>query len=235
MGSHPCHTNAAFSLPLRLTSFHRPPRHLSQQRCCRRIHVSTRQHIKPHLHRLRRHVSDISQWRLPSFVYNTGAQESRYYLSILHAPSKTQIWTANHNTPMPDRSSTVNLTPKGLSVNLSNGTVLWSNPPPPSPKAPVSALRLLETGNLMLLDGSNFSLWESFHYPSDTLVSNQVLPAGSNLSSSVSGPDLSQGDYQLDVTSADALLNWSNNTYWRLSNDKLHQGSGCSGCTHDHQ
>ncbi|KAF3320649.1 G-type lectin S-receptor-like serine/threonine-protein kinase [Carex littledalei] len=118
---------------------------------------------------------------------------------------------------MPDRASIVKLTTDGLLVELSNGTVLWSTPPL---KAPVSALHLLETGNLVLLDATNNSLWESFDYPSDTLVSGQQIPTGSYLSSSVSSEsDLRQGNYRLDITSADALLNWSNNTYWRLSND----------------
>ncbi|KAJ1699767.1 hypothetical protein LUZ63_008279 [Rhynchospora breviuscula] len=151
-------------------------------------------------------------------IYKPGTQESRYYLSVFHAPTKTQIWTANRNRPIPDQSSMVKLTANGLSVEFSNGTVLWSTPPL---KAPVSALCLLDTGNLVLLDVANNSLWESFNFPSDTLVSGQLLPAGSYLSSSVSSEsDLSQGDYRLDVTAVDALLNWSNATYWRLSNDK---------------
>ncbi|KAJ1699768.1 hypothetical protein LUZ63_008280 [Rhynchospora breviuscula] len=150
-------------------------------------------------------------------VYKPGTQQTRYYLSILHVPTQTAIWTANRNSPMPDRESRVNLTPLGLTVGYSNGDVLWSTP---TLKSNVSALRLLDTGNLMLLDVENNTLWQSFDYPTDTLVTNQSLLEGSYLSSSVaSDSDLSQGDYRLDVTPADAVLSWMGSSYWRFSND----------------
>ncbi|KAJ4753227.1 Serine/threonine-protein kinase [Rhynchospora pubera] len=150
-------------------------------------------------------------------VYKPGTQQTRYYLSILHVPTQTAIWTANRNNPMPDRESRVNLTPLGLTVGYSNGDVLWSTP---TLKSNVSALRLLDTGNLMLLDVENNTLWQSFDYPTDTLVTNQSLLEGSYLSSSVaSDSDLSQGDYRLDVTPADAVLSWMGSSYWRFSND----------------
>jgi serine/threonine protein kinase len=118
---------------------------------------------------------------------------------------------------MPDRESRVDLTPQGLTVGFSNGDVLWSTPPF---KTNVSVLRLLDTGNLILLDRANNTLWQSFNHPTDTLISGQLLPTGSYLSSSIDpDSDLSQGDYRLDVTSADATLNWIGSSYWSLSND----------------
>ncbi|KAJ3695908.1 hypothetical protein LUZ60_001285 [Juncus effusus] len=150
-------------------------------------------------------------------VYKPGTQQSRYYFSILHAATQTVVWTANRDIPMPDRDSTVNLTPKGLNVAYSNYTVIWSTP---SFNSPVYALRLLDTGNMLLLDESNSTLWQSFDHPSDTLVSSQLLPTGSYISSSVSADsDFSEGDYRLNVTSADVVLNWLGSSYWRLSND----------------
>ncbi|XP_078156785.1 G-type lectin S-receptor-like serine/threonine-protein kinase At5g35370 isoform X2 [Carex rostrata] len=150
-------------------------------------------------------------------VYKPGTQQTRLYLSVLHVPTGTVVWTANRNEPMPDRESRVNLTPEGLMVGYSNGDVLWSTP---SFKSNVSALRLLDTGNLVLLDMTNNTLWQSFDHPTDTLISGQLLPAGLYLSSSVaSDSDLSQGDYRLDVTSNDALLNWMGSSYWQFSNE----------------
>lgn len=150
-------------------------------------------------------------------VYKPGTQQTRLYLSVLHVPTGTVVWTANRNEPMPDRESRVNLTPEGLTVGYSNGDVLWSTP---SFKSNVSSLRLLDTGNLMLLDMTNNTLWQSFDHPTDTLISGQLLPAGLYLSSSVaSDSDLSQGDYRLDVTSNDALLNWMGSSYWQFSNE----------------
>lgn len=94
--------------------------------------------------------------------------------------------------------------------------MLWSTP---RFSAPVTAAQLLDTGNLLLLDKSNSSLWQSFEHPTDTIVSSQLLPAGSYLSSSVSDTNLAEGDYRLLVTTADTRLTWLGEDYWRLSND----------------
>jgi serine/threonine protein kinase len=94
--------------------------------------------------------------------------------------------------------------------------VLWSTP---KLSAPVAAARLLDTGNLQLLDKSNSSLWQSFEHPTDTIISSQSLPAGSYLSSSTNSSNLAEGDYRLFVSTADAKLTWLGQDYWRLSND----------------
>ncbi|KAE9456765.1 hypothetical protein C3L33_11332, partial [Rhododendron williamsianum] len=81
----------------------------------------------------------------------------------------------------------------------------------------VTGIVLTEAGNLMLLDQSDAVLWESFNYPTDTIVMGQKLPVGGFLSSAVSSSDLSVGSYWLSITASDALLQWKNLTYWKLS------------------
>lgn len=149
-------------------------------------------------------------------IYKPGTQQSNYYLCVLHTPSETVVWTANRNIPISDRSSTVELTAEGLYANYPNGTALWSTPPL---KAPVKSLRLLENGNLMILDATNTSLWQSFDHPSDALLSGQLLSVGAYLASSTSDTDYTESDYRLDVTPSDAILRWLDIAYWRLSND----------------
>ncbi|KAJ3695910.1 hypothetical protein LUZ60_001287 [Juncus effusus] len=149
-------------------------------------------------------------------IYKPGTQQERYYFSLLHTPSSTVVWTANRDVPMSDRSSTVNLTPEGLSASYPNGSALWSTP---TLSSPIFSLRLLDTGNLILLDAANSSLWQSFDHATDTLLSGQLLPSTSFLSSSTSDTDLSVGDYQLNVTKTDAVLSWLGSIYWRMSND----------------
>ncbi|KAF3335255.1 G-type lectin S-receptor-like serine/threonine-protein kinase [Carex littledalei] len=148
-------------------------------------------------------------------IYNPMNQQSSYYLSVLHKPTATLLWSANRAKPI-SNSGLVTLTVVGLTVSDSNGTVLWSTP---NLSAPVAAARLLDTGNLQLLDKSNSSLWQSFEHPTDTIVSSQLLPAGSYLSSSVSNTNLAEGDYRLLVTTTDTRLTWLGEDYWRLSND----------------
>ncbi|XP_017699622.2 G-type lectin S-receptor-like serine/threonine-protein kinase At5g35370 [Phoenix dactylifera] len=149
-------------------------------------------------------------------IYNAGQQPSHYYLTLLHGPTSTPVWSANRNSPIPNDGLVI-LSPVGLSVVHPNGSLLWSTPPLPSP---VRALRLLDTGNLLLVNASNASLWRSFDHPTDTLLSDQPLRAGSSLTSPVSDTNFSEGDYRLTVTTSDAVMTWKESQqYYSISTD----------------
>ncbi|THU48167.1 hypothetical protein C4D60_Mb09t23380 [Musa balbisiana] len=156
-------------------------------------------------------------------IANPGGQQSRFYLSLTQSATTTVVWSANRDAPAP-RDGTVTLSPRGLVVSHPNGSVLWSTPRLPSP---VRALRLLDSGNFLLLDAANATLWahatlwQSFDHPTDTLLSSQVLPAGSSLIASVSDNDFASGDYSLVLTTGDAIMTWKGGAqqYWSLSKD----------------
>ncbi|KAI4337786.1 hypothetical protein L6164_016161 [Bauhinia variegata] len=145
-------------------------------------------------------------------VFNPGGQ-TKFYVCVIHAASNTIIWSANHDAPI-SNSAKMNLNLTGITIVDDEGNLTWSTPPL---KSAVSALALTEMGNLMLLDQSNVSLWDSFHKPTDTIVIGQRLPVGALLSSAVSDSDLSTGNYMLTITSSDAILQWHGQTYWKLS------------------
>ncbi|GJN13198.1 hypothetical protein PR202_ga31542 [Eleusine coracana subsp. coracana] len=149
-------------------------------------------------------------------VFNPGKQQASFYLAVLHEPTGTVVWSANRAAPTTS-SGRVRLTPQGLAVSDPDGTVLWSTPP--QLRSPVAALRLLDSGNLQLLDAGNATLWQSFDNATDTLLPGQRLLAGAYLSAARSAVDLSEGEYRLAVTAADVALTWQGATYWRLSND----------------
>lgn len=69
----------------------------------------------------------------------------------------------------------------------------------------------------MLVDNRNVSLWESFNYPTDTIVMGQNLVVGTSLTSSVGDTNLSTSDYRLSLSSEDLVLQWMGQTYWKLS------------------
>uniref|UniRef100_A0A7N1A3S6 Receptor-like serine/threonine-protein kinase n=1 Tax=Kalanchoe fedtschenkoi TaxID=63787 RepID=A0A7N1A3S6_KALFE len=146
-------------------------------------------------------------------MFNPGAEQARFYLCIIHVVSNTVIWSANRDSPV-SISGNMHLTPNGISIQDEDGKGKWSTP---VLKSAVFSLQLTETGNLVLLDRSNGSLWESFLSPTDTLVIGQQLRVGTVLTSSVADADLSTGDYILAVGGSDALLQWHGNTYWQLS------------------
>ncbi|GAB2271542.1 hypothetical protein Dimus_006375 [Dionaea muscipula] len=146
-------------------------------------------------------------------MYSPANDESQIYLCVIHAASNAIIWSANRDAPV-SNSGKMMLTPSGITIYDDTGTLQWSTPPL---KSSVSALLLNEEGNLVLLDRNNLSLWDSFNYPTDTIVIGQRLPVGTPLNSSVSTYDLSTGNYSLLVTTSNAILEWEGLTYWELS------------------
>ena len=81
-------------------------------------------------------------------------------------------------------------------------------------------MQLSETGNLVLVDAGNNTLWESFANPMDTIVMGQRIPIGKSLQSAVKfEEDMSEGDYRLEVTDRDVVLQWNKMNYWKLSMD----------------
>ncbi|XP_062083724.1 G-type lectin S-receptor-like serine/threonine-protein kinase At5g35370 [Humulus lupulus] len=144
-----------------------------------------------------------------------------YYLSVIHVSSSAVVWSANRDAPM-SQSSLLSLTTHGLritndSTSATTNQLLWSTP---NFTSRVSSLQLLETGNLVLLDDQNVTLWQSFDYPTDTIVPGQRLRVGKTLVSSKSPDDMSSGDYRLTVTDEDVVLQWKKTTtYWKLSSD----------------
>ncbi|GMH17419.1 hypothetical protein Nepgr_019260 [Nepenthes gracilis] len=147
-------------------------------------------------------------------IYNPGNRKN-YYLCVIHAASNALIWSANRDNPVSNYGKMV-LTLSGITISDEYGNPQWSTPPLHSS---VSALFLTEMGNLVLLGQNNISLWDSFHYPTDTIVIGQKLPVGALLVSSVSDYDLSTANYSLSVTTSDAVLRWDGSTYWKLSTD----------------
>ncbi|XP_022885832.1 G-type lectin S-receptor-like serine/threonine-protein kinase At5g35370 [Olea europaea var. sylvestris] len=148
-------------------------------------------------------------------IFNPGAQQIRFYLCVIHVESNAIIWSANRDMPI-SNSGIMSLTANGIVLSEQDGSLKWSTP---RLQSSVSVLQLAETGNLVLLDQYNETLWESFGNPTDTIVIGQKLKVGTLLSSGTSSDDLSTGSYALAVTTSDATLQWQALTYWKLSMD----------------
>ncbi|CAM0883747.1 unnamed protein product [Alopecurus aequalis] len=149
-------------------------------------------------------------------------QQSRFVFSVLHDASRTPVWTATAGS-----TTVLSLTASGLVISDpadQSSPPQWSTPADLA--APVASLRLLDTGQLALLDAANATLWSSFDAPTDTLLQGQTLPVGVPLTAATSDSDLSPGAYRLVLTTNDALLQWQTSesgggflTYWALSSD----------------
>ncbi|KAF2302966.1 hypothetical protein GH714_012096 [Hevea brasiliensis] len=73
-------------------------------------------------------------------------------------------------------------------------------------------MKMMETGNLLLHDGFNNTVWQSFDHPTDKLLPGQKLLAGQKLVASISKTNVSEGDYSVSLTSKGHLRLYDHNS-----------------------
>ncbi|GLT37752.1 hypothetical protein SLA2020_120530 [Shorea laevis] len=132
------------------------------------------------------------------------------YLGIWYkkVANGTVVWVANRENPISDGEGVLVLDSKGtLALNSTKG-VIWSSNTSRTAENPVA--QLLNSGNFVVKDGNDDNntennLWQSFDYPSDTLLPGMKL--GKNLktgfdwflSSWRSTDDPAPGQYSLHI------------------------------------
>ncbi|XP_021748135.1 G-type lectin S-receptor-like serine/threonine-protein kinase SD2-2 [Chenopodium quinoa] len=118
------------------------------------------------------------------------------YLGIWYSslPTRTYVWVANRHTPLKDNTSaSLSLSFDQLTLFDSVNFVVWRSDNP----LPGSHLRLLDSGNLVLLSNSNDVVWQSFDHPSDTWLPGMNLTVTGSIVAWKSEWDPSPGRYSL--------------------------------------
>ncbi|XP_037418626.1 epidermis-specific secreted glycoprotein EP1-like [Triticum dicoccoides] len=97
------------------------------------------------------------------------------------------VWSANRGSPVRE-GATTELTPEGDLVLRSGpgGAVLWSTG---TKGRSVAGARIGSDGNLVLFDGRNATVWQSFDHPTNALLVGQSLKHGARLTANVSAAD----------------------------------------------
>ncbi|KAK4286027.1 hypothetical protein QN277_002641 [Acacia crassicarpa] len=135
----------------------------------------------------------------------------KHYLGIWYKniPIQTVVWVANRVNPIKDSSvaATLTLNATGSLVLTQNDTVIWYSTSLKQVQNPVA--ELLDSGNFVVRDGEDNNpeayLWQSFDYPTDTLLSGMKLgcdlKTGLNrrLTSWKTPEDPSPGDFSITV------------------------------------
>ncbi|KAB1223053.1 Cysteine-rich receptor-like protein kinase 10 [Morella rubra] len=129
---------------------------------------------------------------------------SRRYLGIwfVEVREQTAVWIANRNDPINGSSGVLSINKYGnLILYDSNNRPVWSTDVPVQGTTS-SVAHLLDSGNLVLVHESNNKLlWQSFDYPTDTLLPGMKLGLNRRtgldryLTSSKSQEDPGVGDY----------------------------------------
>ncbi|XP_062014520.1 G-type lectin S-receptor-like serine/threonine-protein kinase At4g27290 [Rosa rugosa] len=142
------------------------------------------------------------------FFTPAGASGNRYVgIWYKKISVTTVVWVANREIPLTDSSGILKITNPGILVLVNqNNTTVWSSNT--STTAPNAVAQLLDSGNLVVKDGSDKVdaedekyLWQSFDYPGDTLLAgmklgrNTVTGFNWHLTSWRSPSDPSQGNF----------------------------------------
>ncbi|KAL0297151.1 UNVERIFIED_CONTAM: G-type lectin S-receptor-like serine/threonine-protein kinase SD2-5 [Sesamum radiatum] len=134
-----------------------------------------------------------------AFGFTTTKDVSLFLLVVIHKSSSTIVWTANRGSPV-HNSDNFAFDNNGNAYLQRAGSTIWSTG---TANKGVSAMELLDSGNLVLVGTDGGIVWQSFSHPTDTLLSNQEFSQGMKL---VSDPGSNNLTYSLEIRSGDMLL-----------------------------
>ncbi|XP_011002948.1 PREDICTED: G-type lectin S-receptor-like serine/threonine-protein kinase RLK1 [Populus euphratica] len=173
-----------------------------------------------------------TSWRSPSgtFAFGFYPQGSGFIVGIwlVGKPADIITWIAYRDDPPVPSNATLELTVNGklLLRTYSANNEAGEEKLIAKIEKSASNARMLDSGNLVLYNEHSDVIWESFNFPTDTILGGQHLYAGGELLSSASTTDFSTGRFRLKMqndgnlvwypvdtpdTSVDAY--WSTNTF----------------------
>ncbi|KAG8379937.1 hypothetical protein BUALT_Bualt07G0141600 [Buddleja alternifolia] len=163
--------------------------------------------------------------------FSPGTSKSKYvgiFYNVWGFGKDKPVWVANRNTPTPNLFAMLMIDSSDglLKISYRGGNAIVSTA---APSASNTSATILDNGNLVLRglngDGSiNRTLWQSFDYPTDTLLPGMKLGINFrtghkwSLSSWVSNEVPSSGSLTLggDPNGAIQLIKWwQGNVYWK--------------------
>ncbi|XP_043699294.1 G-type lectin S-receptor-like serine/threonine-protein kinase SD2-5 [Telopea speciosissima] len=150
-----------------------------------------------------------------SFGFFTTQKVTSFLLVVLHIGSSKVVWTANRGSPVRNSDHFVFEDNGNAYLEMGDG-VVWCTD---TGGKGVTVMKLQDNGNLVLLGNYSKPLWQSFNYPTDTLLSGQDFLEGMKLVSKPSPKNLS---CYLEISSGDLILNAGFPTpqpYWSISKE----------------
>ncbi|KAF2302965.1 hypothetical protein GH714_012092 [Hevea brasiliensis] len=122
-------------------------------------------------------------------------------------------WVANRNRPVGEKAELQLLPDGNLVLKDTDGILVWSTD---TNNKSVAGMKMMETGNLVLHDGFNNTVWQSFDHPTDKLLPGQKLLAGQKLVASISKTNVSEGDFYVSLTSKGLVAFYDEIMYFSL-------------------
>ncbi|XP_062185325.1 putative G-type lectin S-receptor-like serine/threonine-protein kinase At1g61610 isoform X2 [Phragmites australis] len=170
-------------------------------------------------------VSDGGVFALGFFSLKNSTSSSYVGIWYNNIPERTYVWIANRDNPI-----TTDLPGKLVFTNSSDlvlldstGRTLWTTTNNITAGGGGTAAILLNSGNLVVRSPNGTGIWESFHYPTDTIVPNVSFSLssadGAKRLVAWKGPDdPSSSDFSMggDSSSDLQIVVWNGTRpYWR--------------------
>ncbi|XP_056167934.1 G-type lectin S-receptor-like serine/threonine-protein kinase SD2-5 [Syzygium oleosum] len=150
-----------------------------------------------------------------SLGFYTSVDVATFLLNIIHINSSQVIWTANRNLLVGSSDKFV-FDDNGNVYLKSGNDSAWSTG---TAGEKVTAMELMDSGNLVLIGENEAILWQSFSSPTDTLVSAQEFAEGMKLKNFPNSNNMSA---YLEILSGDLILfagYQTPQTYWSMKGD----------------
>ncbi|XP_071690313.1 G-type lectin S-receptor-like serine/threonine-protein kinase LECRK3 [Rutidosis leptorrhynchoides] len=144
-------------------------------------------------------TDDATPWLSPSADFAFGFQRFQdndtFMLSIWYnnIPEKTIVWYPEGGHTVP-RGSKVELTnERGLVLTDLQGREVWSS----GIASNISYAVMNDTGNFVIIGTDSSNIWQSFDFPTDTMLPTQIMDLGGVMYSKFSTKNFSRGRFQL--------------------------------------
>ncbi|KAK1411991.1 hypothetical protein QVD17_32898 [Tagetes erecta] len=142
---------------------------------------------------------DAKPWLSPSGDFALGFKQvegtDKFLLSIWYdkIPEKTIIWYPEDGPTVSAGSKVDLVNRRGLVLSDPQGNEVWSS----RSIFEVAYGYMNDTGNFVIVSSNSRDTWESFDYPTDTLLPTQVLNSGGEINSKINKTNFSRGKFQL--------------------------------------
>ncbi|GAA0155880.1 hypothetical protein LIER_38174 [Lithospermum erythrorhizon] len=154
-------------------------------------------------------------------LFNTN-DETKWYLGIWYVPipTPTYVWVANREKPIKNPSlASVEIDENGKLVVKEDGqSIVWLT----NNEQIGTDVKLLDEGNLVLVDKDGGVVWKSFDYPTDTWLPGMNLTDQQTLTSWKSSNDPAPGKFSLRLSPHDygeiELVYNGSYSYWTTGN-----------------
>ncbi|XP_078154093.1 putative receptor protein kinase ZmPK1 [Carex rostrata] len=124
-----------------------------------------------------------------------GANAYTFSIWFTNSADKTKVWTAKWDLIVNGKGSLLTFREDGgVVLTVIDGTVVWSTN---TNSSQANQIKLLDSGNLVVTDSKNTAVWQSFDYPTNTLLPGQPITRNIKLVSSKNNGLVSAGYYSL--------------------------------------